>query len=89
MDITTGFGPVVGGSNPSGDAILNYHLIRSDPEDSGRRAPIAQLVEQETLNLCVPGSSPGGGTLINKFFKYENSSRFGYCYSGNFTSNEN
>ena len=26
-------------------------------------APIAQLVEQETLNLCVPGSSPGGGTI--------------------------
>ncbi len=25
-------------------------------------APIAQLVEQQTLNLFVPGSSPGGGT---------------------------
>ena len=35
---------------------------------SGRRnyavpvAPIAQLVEQETFNLRVPGSIPGGGT---------------------------
>ena len=48
MDITTDFGSVVGGSNPSGR--------------TRGLAPIAQLVEQETLNLCVLGSSPSGGT---------------------------
>ena len=27
-------------------------------------ASVAQLVEQQTFNLWVPGSSPGGGTTI-------------------------
>ena len=26
---------------------------------------IAQLVEQKTVNLLVPGSSPGGGAIFN------------------------
>jgi hypothetical protein len=33
----------------------------------GDSAPMAQLVEQLTLNQWVPGSSPGGCTLENPF----------------------
>ena len=29
-------------------------------------SPIAQLVEQRTVNPCVPGSSPGWGAIFNK-----------------------
>ena len=28
-------------------------------------SPIAQLVEQRTVNPCVPGSSPGWGAILN------------------------
>lgn len=49
MDITTVFGTVIGGSNPSEGAKL---------------APVAQLVEQRTLNPLVVGSSPTGRTKI-------------------------
>ncbi len=32
------------------------------------RSPVAQLVEQWTVNPCVPGSSPGGGALKEPVF---------------------
>ena len=33
--------------------------------------PIAQSVEQETHNLLVPGSSPGGPSLLNNDYSFE------------------
>ena len=52
-DKAAAFEAVDGGSIPSGDTKFNI-------------APIAQLVEQSTLNRFVPGSSPGGRTSIIK-----------------------
>ena len=48
-DITTGFEPVIGGSNPSEGT-------------HNQKAPIAQLAEQLPLKETVPGSIPGGCT---------------------------
>ena len=52
--------PVVAGSSPV------FHPIFL------KVGPLAQLVEQETLNLLVRGSSPRGPTIF--FLKPENSS---------------
>jgi hypothetical protein len=49
MDITTGFEPVVGGSNPSEGIDRRY-------------APLAQLVEQLPLKQTVGGSNPSRRT---------------------------
>ena len=47
----------VAGSNPVSRSILI--LLRA--------GPLAQLVEQETLNLKVAGSTPARPTILNRF----------------------
>ena len=42
-------------------------------------SPIAQLVEQRTVNPCVPGSSPGWGAI----FKKPDFREFGFFYEEN------
>lgn len=57
------FGPSEAGSSPQN--------IKLAPSNEGvnltplrkQRAPVAQLVEQETLNLLVVGSNPSGRTI--------------------------
>ena len=45
------------GSSPVTGTNLLYNKLNS-------YSPIAQQVEQRTVNPCVPGSSPGGGANV-------------------------
>ena len=62
--------PVVAGSNPVGhpNKIFRMNSVKSerinDPLGFLLLAPLAQLVEHRTLNPQVPGSSPGGRTIL-------------------------
>lgn len=42
-------------------------------------SPIAQLVEQRTVNPCVPGSSPGWGAIL----KWPDFRKSGFFYGCN------
>lgn len=47
------------------------HVVNSStPRVTEARAPIAQLVELRTFNPQVPGSSPGGGTIMTRRFAH-------------------
>lgn len=40
-------------------------------------SPIAQLVEQRTVNPCVPGSSPGWGAIFQSQIRSESGFFYG------------
>ena len=40
----------------------NHAVVGSNPTQSARHGPLAQLAEQSAHNRSVPGSIPGGST---------------------------